>query len=114
MKVTWKIDKYDVEVEGNGQVEVFDELGVMIELLSNSRCGACDSGSVVPRTRESGEYKFREMFCQSCGCTLQFGQRRSDGSLFPKRNDKENKRLPNGGWSKYQPREESQQKDVPW
>jgi len=107
MKAKWKCERYEIEAEGAGSVEVFDELSSLIEILANTRCGACDSEEVIPRLRESGDYKFRELLCRSCGCTLGLGQKRSDGSLFPKRNDRDGKRLENGGWVKWQPREGS-------
>ena len=116
MKVKWSSDRFDVEAEGVEFKDCFEELAGAIEVLTNNKCGACDSGEAVPVVRENQGNKFFEMLCRSCGCTLGFGQRRSDGKLFPKRIDKNNKRLPDGGWTKWQPREDApaKQTEVPF
>ena len=38
-----------------------------------------------------------------CGAKLAFGVMKKGGRLFPKRKDKENNWLPNGGWVKWNP-----------
>lgn len=118
MKVKWNLPKCDVEVEGDDIKHCFEQLAEAVEaFVAASRCGACDSTNTIPTVRNNGDYTFYEARCADCGCALAFGQRKSDGALFPKRNDRDNKRLENGGWTKWQPREDAapqRQTEVPF
>jgi len=107
MKIKQTLPRCDVEVEGETLKDCFEQMADAVEvLLAGSRCGACDSDQTFPRVRTSGDYTFYEFFCGGgCGAALQLGQRKHDGALFPKRNDRDGKRLENGGWVKWQPRE---------
>lgn len=105
MKVTYKLPKVEVEVEGETTRDCFDKISSAVEIMSNSRCGACDSENVVPVVRENGGNHFREFSCLDCGCRLAFGQRRQDGEMYPRRKDKDGNWLNNRGWVKWQARE---------
>jgi hypothetical protein len=105
MRVVYKLAKFEVEVDGDSTRDCFDKISSAVEIMSNSRCGACDSENVIPVVRENAGNHYREMSCIDCGCRLAFGQRRADGEMFPKKKDKEGSWLPNRGWVKWQPRE---------
>lgn len=107
MKVTYRLPKVEVEVDGDCTRDCFDKIATAVEIFSNSKCGACDSDNVVPVVRENGGNHFREMKCIDCGCSLGFGQRRQDGEMYPRRKDREGAWLENRGWTKWQPRERS-------
>lgn len=107
MKVRYKTAKCEVEVEGGDTKECFKELAGAIEVFANAVCGSCDSERTVPCVRENAGNHFYEIRCLDCGSALSFGQRRQDGSLFPRRKDKEGSYLPGNGWTKWAPKEEA-------
>ncbi len=107
MKVTYKTvdSRISVEVEGKDNKDIFKQLSLFQELFDNGKCGACDSERIRFVVREVQGNTYYELRCLDCGATLAFGQKKADGSLFPKRKDKEGNWLPNGGWVKWQPRD---------
>ncbi len=60
------------------------------------KCGKCDSENTLFTHRKQQGFDFYEAACADCGARYSFGQKREDGSLFPKR-DK--------GWEKFQKQE---------
>lgn len=108
MKVIYRTadSKISVEVEGKDNKDIFRQLAIFQELFDNGRCQACDSERVRFVVREVQGNTYYELRCLDCGSTLAFGQKKADGSLFPKRKDKDGNWLPNGGWVKWQPRED--------
>jgi len=104
MKIKWKSERFEIEVENPDIKDCFAELASAIEVFTNNVCGNCDSPQTVPVVRENQGNTFYEMSCRSCGASLGFGQRRSDGALFPKKK-KDGRYLDNNGWLKWQPRE---------
>lgn len=108
MKVIYRTtdSRISVEVEGKDNKDIFKQLSVFQELFDNGKCQACDGERVRFVVREVQGNTFYELRCLDCGATLAFGQKKADGSLFPKRKDKDGNWLPNGGWVKWQPREE--------
>ena len=105
MKLINKSDRMDIEVEGQDAKEVFESMAHAQEVFLNNRCGACDSDHTRFVCRKNGKYTFYEMRCMECGCSLGFGQRSEDGALYPRRTDKEKRKLDNGGWVRWQPTE---------
>lgn len=101
MKIRYKTAKCEIEVEGDDTKACFDEVASAIEVFGATTCGACDSTNTVPVLRENQGVQYRDMRCQDCGAALGFGQRKSDGALFPRRT-KEGHPLPGNGWQKYQ------------
>ncbi len=79
--------------------EAFECLARWGETFGQSTCGACD-GVAIFTHRTPQNYHYYSMRCIACGAELHFGQRQSDGLLFPKRKDKEGAWLPNNGWVK--------------
>ena len=111
MKVVYKAnDKLSFELEGSGQKEIFKELALIQEIFSESKCGICGSTNIkfIVRTVEGNDYY--ELRCMDCGAVLSYGQHKKGGTLFPKRKDDNNNWLPNGGWHKWAPSAETENK----
>ena len=108
MKVSYTTgdQRMTVEIEGKDNKDVFQQLALFQEIYEHRRCGACDSDLVRFQVREVQGNLYFELKCLECGSVLAFGQKRADGSLFPKRKDKDGNWLPNGGWVKWSPRED--------
>jgi hypothetical protein len=105
MKLKYKInDKVELEIEGEGQKEVFKELSAVQEIFGEKECGLCKKQNLkfVVRNVESNDYF--EIRCGDCGGILSFGQHKKGGTLFPKRKGENNEYLPNNGWHKWQPK----------
>lgn len=113
MKVRFKGEKVDVEVEGKDTKDVFAQLAKATEVFSNAVCGSCGSHRTVPVVRDVDGNTYYEMRCQDCGACLGFGQKRADGSLFPKRKSKEGQWLDGNGWVKFR-RAEPADADAGW
>lgn len=98
MKVVMMLGLTRIEADGDIK-ECFQELSAAAEVFGQSECKACGSKEVVPMCREHDGNTFYEMGCQKCGCTLGFGQRKSDGKLFPRRkNTQTGQWIQNEGW----------------
>jgi hypothetical protein len=101
MKVKFKTEAVDIEVDGKDTKDVFVQLASAVEVFSHTTCGNCSSHHTVPVVREVNGNTYHEMRCLACGACLAFGQKRADGSLFPKRKDKDGNWLDNTGWVKF-------------
>lgn len=106
MKVTFTAPKCTVEVDAPDAKACFEELAGGLEIFTQTRCGACDSEHVIPVVRENQGVHFYEMKCLQCSAALAFGQRKSDGHLFPRRKTSDGVWLDNGGWTKWNPNRE--------
>lgn len=102
MRITRKTDGMDITVEGDDIKVCFDQLSSAMEIFGEVRCGACDCTDVRFATREAKGFTFREAQCRECGCSLSFGVKKSDGSLYPRRKDENGNWLENHGWVKFQ------------
>jgi hypothetical protein len=107
MKVRYKLETVEVEVEGKDTKDCYTQLASAVEVFGNTRCGSCDSNRTVPVVRENQGNTYYETKCLDCGSSIGFGQKKQDGSLFPKKKDKEGNWLDHSGWVKWQPREEA-------
>ena len=105
MKVRFRTDKTEIEVEGKDTKDCFTQLAGAVEVFGNTTCGACDSTNTVPVVRENGGNHYYEVRCRDCGASLSFGQRRQDGALFPRLKDKDGNYLNHNGWTKYRKEE---------
>jgi hypothetical protein len=95
------------EIEGGNQKELFEGVANLQEIFeADSTCGLCHKPNLKFRVREVQNNKYYELHCADCGAQFQFGQHKTKPTLFPKRKDKDDKWLPNRGWSKYQPTKE--------
>jgi len=101
MKVRQQLDSIEVEVEGRDTKECFTSLAHAVEIFSKTKCGACESTKCYPRIRTVGTDVYHEMFCPDCGASLAFGTKKSDGTLFPKKKDKQGQWLEHNGWVKW-------------
>jgi hypothetical protein len=99
------------EVEGRSSKEIYEGLAEIIEIFeADSTCGCCKSSNLIPRVRTTGQYKFYELYCQGCSAALDFGQRKEDGRLFPKRRNPDGSELENRGWKTWRSRQDSEAK----
>ena len=101
MKVTAVVGKNTIEVEGRDAKHCFEQMAAAQEIFGEYTCGACGSDEVVCVVREAGGHTFYEMRCKACGARLQFGQRKADGALYPRRKDASGNWLDNYGWTKW-------------
>lgn len=105
MKLRYRInDKVELELEGDGQKEIFKELSAVQEIFGEEKCGLCEKGNLKFTVRNIDGNDYFEIRCNDCGGILSFGQHKKGGTLFPKRKDEDNKYLPNRGWHKWQPK----------
>jgi hypothetical protein len=108
MKVKFKpTNNLEFELEGAGQKEIFKELAIVQEIFSEKHCGLCKNEALRFVVRNVDGNDYFELRCSSCGGVLSFGQHKKGGTLFPKRKDDNNNWLPNGGWHKWNPSENS-------
>ncbi len=105
MKVRYEVENVQIEVEGKDSKDVFTQLAASVEVFSHTTCGNCGSKHTVPVVRDMQGNTYHEMRCRACGACLAFGQKRADGSLFPKRKDKDGQWLDNNGWVKFRRQE---------
>jgi hypothetical protein len=94
-----------IKVEGETQRDIFRELARAAETFeAEAECGICHSPQIRFKVRTMDDNEFFELQCV-CGARFEFGQHKKGGSLFPKRRG-ENGPLPNGGWAKWNPKNE--------
>jgi len=98
MKASMVFGSVTITAEGDVK-EIFTELASAAEVFGQSVCGSCGSELTSPVSREVDGNHYYEMRCNSCGCTLGFGQRKADGALYPRRKDKAGNWMPNRGWA---------------
>jgi hypothetical protein len=107
MKVQRKISSTTlVEVEGQSVVEVFEQLARLEEVFAgHETCGLCGKAGVHYEVQSAKQdNKYYKAVCVACGADFRFGFRKAPaGVLFPQLKDAEGKMKPNGGWSKWQP-----------
>jgi hypothetical protein len=103
--------KQGIEVSGETMKDVFAELAELEQVFGVTTCGKCggDDLSYVVRTVDDNDYY--ELRCKNstCRARLSFGVNKKGGGLFPKRKDKDEKWLPDGGWMKW---DKGQNKEV--
>ena len=106
MKVSYTSadNRLTAEIEGEKQTDVFTGLARFQEVFEHRTCGKCSKSDTKFVVRNVDDNTFFEMHCMGCRARLAFGQHKGkDGTLFPKRQDKDHNWLPNGGWTKYNP-----------
>lgn len=113
MKASMILGGITISAEG-GATKVFTELAAAAEVFGNHVCGSCGSVLVVPVAREVDGNHYYEMRCNSCGCTLGFGQRKADGALYPRRKDKNGNWMPNRGWADHRQKQSAQPAGEPF
>lgn len=99
------------EFEAESDRKLFEHLAHIQEVFEEPQCGCCKSQRIRHEVREFDGNSYYKLYCDDCGATLDFGQHKQGGSLFPKRHDKDRHDLPNRGWYVYG--EATTQKPVP-
>ena len=90
------------EFDTKNERELFEQIAHAQEVFDHKQCGKCQSESLRFMVRTDDEdNKYYELKCNDCGAKLQFGCHKKGETLFPKRQDAENKWLPDGGWLKW-------------
>ena len=107
MKVTKTVGNLTLDVDRETQKEVFKELAAFEEVFGESSCGKCSSENLRFVVRENDGNEYYEIRCVDCGARLAFGSHKKGGGLFPRRKDAEGNWLPDGGWTKWNPKTKS-------
>jgi len=102
-------ERMSVEIEGEDQKSIFQQIGQFQEVFENNECMKCHDTNVKFVTREVEGNTYYELRCSKCGAKLSFGAHKLGGTLYPKRtagkNDQsgleEGSYLPDGGWMKW-------------
>jgi hypothetical protein len=111
MKAQFKVNpNLVIEMECKDHKDLFEGLSSIQEVFKHRKCGCCNSEDVSLMVRnvekDKKSYTYYELLCQKCRARFHFGIKNDDtGRLFPKTTE-DGKVLPNGGWSKYAPKEE--------
>lgn len=102
-----------LEVEGETQLAVFDEISKNTEVFGIDECGKCKGHDIRYVTREvvkeekgkSKTYTYRELRCQNkdCKARLAFGQHQEGSTLFPKRKNEDGSWMKDEGWEVWVP-----------
>ena len=121
--------KLSIEVEGESQRDLFEELAHAQETFSHEKCGCCNKDNFRFMCRQNEDQdKFFELMCLEYGCKakLAFGCHKKGGGLFPKRRwdalspgertnrayqekDCKSGFLPNNGWFKFIPNKKQEE-----
>ena len=102
LKILYRSGPLEITVEGGNSKELFKSLASAEEIFAADRqCGLCGGEDLRHRVRQTTDYEFFELVCFACSATLAYGQRKSDGQLFPRRKGEDAKPLPNNGWAKW-------------
>ena len=107
MKVNYKTKtgRIRVELEGDSQRDIIQQISKIQEVFEEEQCGKCGSDNIRFVVRNVDDNLYYELRCGDCGARLSFGSHKKGGGLFPKRKDGENW-LPDRGWVKWNPKTE--------
>ena len=100
LSYTTKNNRLQVEIEGESQRDLFNELNKFQEVFENDVCGKCQGEDIQYVVRTVDDNQYYELKCKSCGAKLAFGSHKKGGGLFPKRKEVDTW-LPDGGWMKW-------------
>ena len=92
-----------VELDGETQADLFEQLAHFQEVFDESQCGKCQSEDLRFQVRNVDDNLYYELKCADCGSRLAFGVMKKGGRLFPRRKDRDGNWLPNRGWVKWNP-----------
>jgi translation initiation factor 2 beta subunit (eIF-2beta)/eIF-5 len=102
MKVNYrsKNGRLTIELNGDDQKAIFEEIARFQEVFEEDKCGKCGSENIKFIVRNVDDNIYYELRCMDCGAKLAFGIHKKGGGLFPKRKDGDNW-LPDKGWIKW-------------
>jgi len=103
LSYTTKNNRLQVEIEGESQRDLFNELNKFQEVFESDVCGKCQGEDIQYVVRTVDDNQYYELKCKSCGAKLAFGAHKKGGGLFPKRKDGDTW-LPDNGWQKWNPK----------
>lgn len=92
--------RWSIKANCQDALDAFKVMGELNDLFSRDKCGKCGSQAMPTYNKTTEGYEYYGMRCSNpeCRYEFKFGQRRSDGMLFPKLLDKDGNSIPNGGW----------------
>lgn len=102
--ITKTVGSVTIGVEADKMTDAFKDLSSLEEVFGISCCGKCgceDLTHVVRKDTEENEYYELRCTNRDCRAKLSFGVHKKGGGIFPKRKDKDDKWLPDGGWMKW-------------
>ena len=111
-RITKTVGSVTIGVEADKMTDAFKDLSSLEEVFGISCCGKCgceDLTHVVRKDTEENEYYELRCTNRDCRAKLAFGVHKKGGGIFPKRKDKDEKWLPDGGWMKW---DKAQNKEV--
>jgi hypothetical protein len=93
-----------VEAEAENEQKLFEAIASVEEVFAERECGRCGCQDLQFRVRSRSNNKFYERVCLNpkCRAVLSFGVHRAGGTLFPRRKDEADAKLPNNGWVKWE------------
>lgn len=113
MKATFTINQLQFEMQAEDAMDLFRQVANIQDVFeAETKCGCCQSQNIRYGFREVDAFKYYDLGCRDCGAQFKFGQRKQ-GGLFPKRKDDQGKPLANGGWAKWEARDEHDSKPAP-
>lgn len=90
-----------VSFQGSSQKEIFKQIAEFQDIFEEDTCGHCKSGNTRFGAREIDGNWYYERVCKDCSYRLRYGQHKSNGTLFPKRKDDNDKFMKFNGWYEY-------------
>ena len=102
--ITKTVGSVTIGVEADKMTDAFKDLSSLEEVFGISSCGKCGGEGlthVVRKDTEENEYYELRCTNRDCRAKLAFGVHKKGGGIFPKRKDKDDKWLPDGGWMKW-------------
>lgn len=102
--ISQTVGSVTIGVEADKMTDAFKDLSNLEEVFAISACGKCGNENlshVVRKDIEENEYYELRCTNRDCRARLSFGVHKKGGGLFPKRKDKDEKWLPDGGWMRW-------------
>jgi hypothetical protein len=102
--ITKTVGSVTIGVEADKTTDAFKDLSSLEEVFGISCCGKCaceDLSHVVRKDAEENEYYELRCTNRDCRAKLAFGLHKKGGGMYPKRKDKDDKWLPDGGWMRW-------------
>jgi hypothetical protein len=102
--ITKTVGSVTIGVEADKTTDAFKDLSSLEEVFGISCCGKCaceDLTHVVRKDAEENEYYELRCTNRDCRAKLAFGLHKKGGGMYPKRKDKDDKWLPDGGWMRW-------------